>query len=150
MGARGVVGDVDDAGEALDLQDTAAKKYSFATQPQRLNFTGVLEPKPTAREIGAAGSACIFRPALLASSASVFFFLSVICKKQRQCRCGMHNPTQECTVCAERVCMVQMLSIQTVCCMLHVSVSCELYTERGSVPRRTGTVQARLHQPSRG
>ena len=29
-------------------------------------------------------------------------------------------------------------------------VSCELYTERGSVPRRTGTVQARLHQPSRG
>ena len=98
------------------------KKYSFATQPQRLNFTGVLEPKPTAREIGAAGSACIFRPALLASSASVFFFLSVICKKQRQCRCGMHNPTQECTVCAERVCMVQMLSMQTVCCMLHDSM----------------------------
>ena len=29
-------------------------------------------------------------------------------------------------------------------------VSCELYTERGSVPRRTRTVQARLHQPSRG
>ena len=25
-------------------------------------------------------------------------------------------------------------------------VSCELYTERGSVPRRTGTVQARLHR----
>ena len=60
MGARGVVGDVDDAGEALDLQDTAAKKYSFATQPQRLNLTGGLEPKPTAREVGAAGSACIF------------------------------------------------------------------------------------------
>ena len=37
-----------------------------------------------------------------------------------QCRCRIQNPTQECTVCAERVCMVQMLSMQTVCCMLHV------------------------------
>ena len=38
-----------------------------------------------------------------------------------QCRCRIQNPTQECTVCAERVCMVQMLSIQTATCMLHAS-----------------------------
>ena len=44
---------------------TLPPKKTFFCQPQRLNFTGVLEPKPTAREIGAAGSACIFRPALL-------------------------------------------------------------------------------------
>ena len=39
----------------------------------------------------------------------------------------MHNPTQDarvalCVLCAERVCMVQMLSMQTACCMLHVSI----------------------------
>ena len=28
-------------------------------------------------------------------------------------------------------------------------VSSELYTERGSVPRRTGTIPARLHQPTK-
>ena len=39
-----------------------------------------------------------------------------------QCRCRIQNPTQECTVCAERVCMVQMLSMQTATCMLHVSL----------------------------
>ena len=38
-----------------------------------------------------------------------------------QCRCRIQNPTQECTVCAESVCMVQMLSIQTANCMQQVS-----------------------------
>ena len=47
---------------------------------------------------------------------------------QRKESYGMHNAGAECIIppksalCAERVCMVQMLSMQTACCMLHVSL----------------------------